>query len=212
MANIVEKFKAKSKKQKKSALYGFLIFLGLFMILIAVMASIKVPVWLDYENPQYGIEMKYPGHWRKIDELPAGAIVAFALLPESPMDFYSPNLNVTFHDTRGQKMSPAQFNKEAIRQLVGLFGGYVKVLVSKPAKLAGIKGYRYEYVGDIVGKKLPGNMEIPEEYRKNPAQYLHVWALTDKGAYIITYTALKNDFRKHLGLVNGMIRSFKLID
>ncbi len=185
------------KREKQSRFFGCLIAIGIFLIIIGILSLIKVTEYAVYKDAGYGIQIKYPTYWALYDKPEGGAIVAFVVPKEPGMDVFVPNVNVTMNDLSGTFTTQDQFSKTIIRQVTKTFAPYIKVLESKRIKLAGRPGYRFVYAGQIEGND-------------NPMQYLHAWVVDGDRAYIITYAALKGDFKKHHGIVRAMMKSFKL--
>ncbi len=178
-------------------LFGCLISVGIFLIIIAILASIKVTVYLDYQNTAYGFKMKYPGHWTRIDKPEGGAVVAFVSPKESDLDTLLENLNISFHDLSVKPLTLEQFSQMATFQLTVTFGELVTVVTSESAPVSRYSGYKFVYdVGEEEGKK---------------ARFLHYWIVERNKAFIFTYFGKPDDFNKNKGILNKMLGSFELI-
>ena len=185
-----------SKKRKFSRLFGILIGLGIFLIVIAVMAVIRVTPYNVYKNEVAGIRMKYPAYWKIIDQVSApGLVVAIASPMQTALDTYAENVNVTFQDL-DKPITLPQFSQTAMRQLTGTFKEKVKVLESGPTRLAGRPAYRFSY---LITATDP------------PRKFLHIWVIAGTRAYIFTYNGTEKDFDVFMGEVKAMIKSFTVL-
>jgi eukaryotic-like serine/threonine-protein kinase len=184
------------KARKRSVFYGFLIFLGAFISLIAILAVIKVTHYATYKNTQHHFQMKYPTYWSIIPRPKEAGLVIFLAPKITAMDMFPPNVNVTKQPLSDSKLTNFDdFSKEAVRQVVGLFEGYIDVIESRQIVAAGRRAYRFIHSGKSEGGK-------------DPMCLMHVWFFVDNDAYIITYAASKSNFNRYLRTVNTMINSF----
>ena len=200
MTKISEYFKGMRKSKKQSFQFGCLTAIGLFLILIGILALIPAIDYEIYENQKFGFQMKYPDYWDMLNnEGEEGAIVVFWGPVETVMDKFQTNANVTYVRLSGENPSIEQFSKKAMRQITGTFEGYVQVLNSSRMKVAGLPAWRFIYMGQD-GNKV-----------KNPMKYMHVWVIKDNTAYILTFASEKKYFRKNYGIFKAMIKSFEFI-
>ena len=184
-----------SRQKKQSRLFGFLIGLGIFLAVIAILAVIKVTPYGVYKGG--GISIKYPAAWKLVDhpDNAPGAIVGFASPAQTAMDTFSENVNITFQDL-AKPMSLEQFSQLAMRQLTGTFKGEVRVLETESMELAGRPGFRFSYMSTM---------------KEAPLQMTHVWTLVGNRAYIFTYSAMEDDYETFSGEVNFMLKSFRIL-
>lgn len=185
-----------STKKKQSRLLGFLIGFGVFLIVIAIMAVIKVTPYAVYKNQLAGIRIKYPAYWKLIDHPPGGAIVAFATPPQTSMDTFSENANISLQDLSLKPMNLSQFTQTAIRQMTGTFKQSIQVVDSSPDQLAGRPAYRFSYI---------------MRDKTTPVKFLHVWVIVGTKAYTFTYVAAEKDFDVFLGEVDTMLKSLTVL-
>ena len=206
------KFPKLDQIKLQSWLFGFGISLGILLIIVAILASIKVTSYATYTDPKIGIRVKFPAYWRVVDRPEGGAIVAFLTPKSSALDTFIENVNITIKDISSTPMTPMEFSRETVKQLTGTFAGYISVLESQPISVAHRPGYRFLYMGDVAQQNINA---VEAQYGKvdvsNPLKYLHVWVLKDNRAYIITYVGLKSEFDKYLKEVNVLINSFQFI-
>ena len=194
----VEKSQGLTKKQKQARLFGWLIFIGMFWIVIAILAVIPVTPYTTYKNQAAGIRLKYPAAWKMIehpDNTP-GAIVAFLAPQQTAMDTYAESVNISFQNLEANPMSLGQFTQLAIRQFTGTFIKDIEIVESDSTQLAGQPAYRFSYVA-----------KIPDA----PFKLMHVWVLDGTKAYIFTYGATEKDFDVFRGEVETMLKSFRIL-
>lgn len=192
----MKQFSSLPKRTQLSILFGFLMSLGAILLVMAILASVRVTHYRTYKNTQYKFIMKFPAHWSIIPRPKEGALVIFLAPKTSPLDIGMPNVSVTLFPLSKEKFFNFDvFTKETMRQIHGLYEDMMIVLESKPVKVGPRRGYRFAYMGNVKGVT-------------NPAYFMHVWFFRENTAYIITYSARKQDYRRHLRAVNAMINSF----
>ncbi|MCK5579958.1 MAG: hypothetical protein KAJ18_01650 [Candidatus Omnitrophica bacterium] len=185
------------KYKRQSMLFGFLIFVGVLLIIIAILASIKVVDYAEYTNKQHGVTMKYPVFWEKVDAPAAGALVVFRAPKMTELDLFLPNVNIAFVPIE-KEIDSARFNEKVISQVTGTFRGHIKVLHTGPVRVAGRRGYSLSYIGH------------DDQNRDDYFKYLHRWVVVGKRAYILTYVAIEKDFDENLWIVKAMMKSFAI--
>lgn len=197
--NWLTKSDRSKKRRVKSILFGILLSVGLLTIIIAILSMIKIVDYSLFQIPQYGIQIKYPTFWRRIDQ-PGHpeAIVVFIAPPQSPVDENFANISITYFDLAKDPMTFSRFTQTSIKQLTVTFEGYVKVLESRPFTLNNRPAYRFMYIGQ-------------NEAVSDPNQYLHVWTIIGTRAYILTYFNRSSKFKLHLNKFNTMVKSFNIL-
>lgn len=184
------------RRKRQNVLVGWLIGIGIFVLVLVVMSMIKVVKYEVYRDERLGVEMKYPASWQIVDKPEGGAIVAFVAPKRTAMDVFSANANLTFTNMIGRISMREQLNSTIIRQITGTMEASIKVLASENAQVAGRQGYKLMYVGQAEGLD-------------NPIKYLHYWVMVEnKGVYIFTYAAREDDFDYFMDKVNTMVKSW----
>jgi hypothetical protein len=194
MKRIIEAFKALNERRKQSWIYGTVLGVSLFVILLAVLASIKIINYKEYVDVEAGFKMKYPVNWTVIRRPEGGAVVAFVSPKATEWDPYLENVNITIQPL-WEPMDLNKFSEVATKQLTGTFKELIKVQESKRASMAGRPAFRLVYVGNV----------------KGPIKFMHVWVLKNNQGYIFTYSAAAQDVDKYRRFVQGMIKSFQFI-
>ncbi len=184
------------RSRRLSIVFGFMIFVGLVLVALGIMATIKVTPYATYTNKKYGFKMKFPAYWKPILKPAGGAIVVFVSPKTSNLDMLSENLNVSIKDMP-QAMTMEYLSKMIVSQVTGTFGEQLDVLQSMPIVLGGKPGYRLTFAG--YDPKIP-----------NPIQYVTVWTMVDKRIFVLTFTGLKNDYPLFEKKVETMFKSFQL--
>jgi hypothetical protein len=198
--NMPEKIQNERSRQRKklSKLFGFLIFVGVFLIILGVLASIKIIPYNTYTHPGYALEVKYPAYWAYYNRQEKGAVVAFVAPQTDPADNFWENVVITCEDFGGKFTNPGQLNRMIVKQITGTFEGYIKVLGSGNVSLGKLPAYKLVYKGQVAGAG-------------ESIQYMHIWTLVGTKVYTVTYIARASTFNNYLKEVNGIIRSFKII-
>ncbi len=184
------------RSRRLSIIFGFLIFVGLILVTLGVMAMIKVTPYATYTNKIYGFSIKFPRYWKPILKPKGGAIVVFTSPKTNSLDLFQENLNISIKDMP-QAMTIEYLSKTIVSQVTGTFGEQLDVLQSIPITLGGKPGYRFTFAG--YDPKIT-----------NPIQYVTVWTLVGNRVFILTFTGLKNEYPLFEKKVNTMFKSFKL--
>lgn len=184
-----------SQRKKLSWQFGCLTSVGLFLILLVVLNSIQVVQYELYKNPFHGFSVKYPANWELMETPQGGAVVAFLSPKENEMDAFRENVNISYQDLARSPMNLRQFSQMAMRQLTMTFGDAIEVVQDSGTTLAGRPAHRFSYAGT----EPQGALQI-----------MHVWVMDGDRAFILTYTARKEDFNKSLGGAKGIINSFQI--
>ncbi len=138
-----------------------------------------------YDNPAFGIRIQYPSDWGRLD-------LSF-LQDSADIDFYplndtslAKNLKVQVKNLPFHNMTLEEYTNSQINLLEE------NLLESSAATLAGIPGYKIVFT-NIEGLKT-----------------MQVWTIKDDKAYIITYVAQEEDYKKELQIAQKMIDSFEI--
>ncbi len=185
------------RRRRLSIFFGFMIFLGVALLGLGILSTIKITPYAKYTNKKYGFSLKFPAYWKVVHKQPIeGAIVVFIAPKTNALDRLNDNFNVSIKDLP-EKMSMESLSKTIVNQVSGTFGEQALISQAIPISLAGREGYRLVFAGD--------DPKIPD-----PIQYVIVWTMVDRRVYILTFTGLKSDYPLFEKKVNTMFRSFKL--
>lgn len=185
------------RSRRLSIVFGFMIFVGLILVTLGIMATIKVTPYATYTNKKYGFVIKFPAHWKPILKPAGGAIVVFVSPKTNSTDLLQENLNVSIKDMP-QAMTIDYLSKMIVSQVTGTFGEQLDVLQSMPIALGGKPGYRLTFAG--YDPKIT-----------NPIQYVTVWTMVGNRVFILTFTGLKNDYPLFEKKVDKIFQSFKFL-
>ncbi len=185
------------RSRRLSIIFGFMIFVGLVIIVVGLLANIKVTPYATYKNKKIGFSIKFPSYWKPVLDPKNGAIVIFIAPKKDSLSVFQENFNVSIKEMP-QAMTADFLNKQILNQVVGTFGEQMEISQSFPITLGGKTGYRFTFSG--YDPKIA-----------NPIQYVTVWTMVGRRIYILTFTGLKEDYSINEKKVNTMIQSFRFI-
>jgi len=184
-----------SRIQRLSRFWGRLVLLGIVFLIVVILSLIKVTPFAVYQNPKFGIQIKYPDYWR-ILEYPEGVeAIVFISPPEDEDDQFFENVNITKKPVPPNKRRMEYFTEDAIRQLRGVFDENIEILQSRSMSIA----------------ERPGHILIFKGTSPEPVKYMHAWFISGDTAYIITYTAMERDFDHYFRDALDMVKSVRLL-
>jgi eukaryotic-like serine/threonine-protein kinase len=144
-----------------------------------------------YKNKALGYQLEYPADFTVKT---IGSATVFSSMAEDRAFAFSPSVNVVAVDLGEAPADLAEFykqSKDALeRSLVT-----VKFLEDKKEKLAGISAYRLVYVS---------------RQKKADFKFMQVMCIRNNRAYVVTYTALQEQYDKFLKTAQAIIKSFQL--
>jgi hypothetical protein len=186
------------RSRRLSIIFGTMIVVGLILVALGIMATIKVTPYATYTNKGEGFLIKFPAYWQpfKVTGV-SGAIISFISPKENELDNVQENVNVAIK-VLPREMTMERLSQIIVSQVTGTFGEQVDITQSIPISLGGKKGYRMTFVG--YGKNIP-----------NPLLYVTAWTAVGDRVYIVTFTGLQKSYPLYEKKVNEIIRSFKLI-
>jgi hypothetical protein len=145
-----------------------------------------------YKNNALGYQLEYPFGF-KIRTI--GSAIAFSSEVEDRTFAFSPSVNVVVVDLGSGPVDVEDFYKQSKEALERSLGN-VKFLEDKKDKLAGISAYRLVYTS---------------RQKKADFKFLQVICVRNNKAYVLTYTALQEQYEKLLKTAQAIIKSFKFI-
>jgi serine/threonine-protein kinase len=159
--------------------------------------------FITYENPTYGIRIRYPGDWQKTEHLNANRFW---------VDFMSPfknNHNNTFPATfsisvEGLNQSITMATNKYVTGILNnakqSLPDFQIIESNRAANLTGISAYK------IVYSFLSQDPAVQAHF-----QSMNIWSVRDKKVYAISYTQAKSLYAAYLPTVQKMIDSFEII-
>lgn len=193
----IAKLQNLERSRRLSLIFGFMIFIGLLIVIGGLLTLIKITPYATYKNTNVGFSIKFPSYWKPILDPKNGAIVIFIAPKTDSLSLLQENFNVSIKEMP-QAMTADFLNKQILSQVTGTFGEQMEISQSFPITLGGRPGYRFTFFGS--------DSKIP-----HPTQYVIAWTMVGKKVYILTFTGLKEDYSINEKKVNTMIQSFKLI-
>lgn len=137
--------------------------------------------FLTYENPAYGIRIKYPQDWKRREAPDMAGFVS----PEKDA-----SLIVNIFDISTHPMTPEEYKQHLVNQCKMQD---CNIIDSGDTTLANNLAYKVVYT--IEG---PANMMV-------------IFMIKDNKLYSLTYTAGSNEYSKYLDIINEMVDSFEII-
>ncbi|MBH8562340.1 protein kinase [Nostoc sp. CENA67] len=153
----------------------------------------STPNFLNYENSNYGIKIKYPEDWARQD-IPnpiTQELVTFLSPKQSDTDQFQEQLTISVEDFSNTLDESKNLFIQEIKNTVS----ESKILDASETTLANKRANQLIFTGKDGEKTL-----------KN----LQVWTLMDNKIYIITYTAAIDDYDRFLQTAEKMIKSFEI--
>ena len=185
------------RSRKLSFIFGTMIVVGLILVVLGIMATIKVTPYRTYTNKKEGFLIQFPAYWTPMMNPLGGEVVAFISPKENPLDTIQENVNVSIK-VISQAMTIDYLSKMIIKQVTGTFGEMVDITQSTAVSIGGKTGHRITFSG--YGPKMI-----------NPLQYVTAWTIVGNKVFIVTFAGLEKDYPLYEKKVNHMIRSFKFI-
>lgn len=162
---------------------------GIFLLSASVFAQqVKT-----FDNFQLKYSVKYPANYQV---KPLGRVIAFVSPNVDKKTGFSDNVNIAVQNLSGPGVKLNDFFAKAKKNL-GAGGGEVKVLDEKKDKLSGAEAYRITY---------------SSKQKKTIFKLLQVISIYKDKVYLVTYTALADQFDKGLSQANSIIKSLKFTD
>lgn len=151
--------------------------------------------FLTYKNLTYGIQIKYPDTWQRQDiENPVTKeLVTFLSPQQSNTDIFQEKLTISVENFSGTL-------KESTNLFINDINNYLpeaKIVKKIPTTLANKPAQQLIFTGKSAGKSI---------------KILQTWTLKGDRAYIITYTAITDDYENFINIVETIMKSLKIDD
>ena len=144
--------------------------------------------FLDYKNQQYGIKLKYPENWTKMENF-MGMLVVFV----SPS---GDNVGLVL-ELLAENMTLQDYSKQNMDDLIqNSMITDVEILENVSTTLANMNAIKITFTGKLFGKE--------------KLKWMIISAIKNGIAYNFIYTAKLDSFSEHLPLVERMLESFKV--
>jgi len=167
------------------------------IILLIVLGFVYVKKYKrkSYKSYEYGISIKYPRSWSRIENM-GGVAVQFMSPKDSDMDVFKENVNIVVQDISANPMGLQEYTDLAIKQMEVVFKDKIEVIESISYRLAGHEAHKFLYIG-----KGP----------RHNFKMMHVWTVVDDKAYQFTFTAIDAQFDSYYGQAENMLKSFRIL-
>ena len=153
--------------------------------------------FLQYENTEAGISIKYPSNWQMVEKPDEFALVSFDSPLDSPSDEFTENVRVSFEGIF-EPITLDELVDATIQGIVGEFtmmGIEVNILDSESITISGNKAKKTTYTlgsGDFILKQ---------------AMFITIKGST---VYSVVFTAEEKNFSDHIPTVQKMIDSISI--
>jgi eukaryotic-like serine/threonine-protein kinase len=144
-----------------------------------------------YKNKVYGYQLEYPSDFTVKT---IGSATVFSSQIEDRTFAFSPSVNVVAVSLGAAPADLDVFYKQSKDALERSLG-QVTFLEDKKEKLAGVDAYRLVYVS---------------RQKKADFKFMQIMCTRDNKAYVLTYTALQEQYDKLLKTAQAIIKSFKI--
>ncbi|MEO0840281.1 MAG: protein kinase [Cyanobacteria bacterium J06643_5] len=158
-------------------------------------SSVRVENFSNYQQSSLGITIKYPPDWQRqdIDNFITKEVVAFLPPQSSDKDNFREKVILSIEDYSGSlEQSRNDFTKE-INQTVTA----AEIIKTNSTTLAFKPAYQIIYTWQ-------------DEENNLDLKNLQIWTLQGNKAYILTYTAQKDNYDKFMPIVEKMIKTFEI--
>lgn len=146
-----------------------------------------------YHNSQFHFSLRYPSFWKKMEGF-QGTAVTFVRPKESALELFQPNVNITVQEVPDQIATLGSFSKTITKQMTVVFKKHINILEDKDCTFADWHGHRL----------------ILEAPKPDSLKAMFVWTIKGSFAYIFTFMARTEQYKKLILTVDEMVKSFKL--
>jgi hypothetical protein len=162
---------------------------GIFMFCAPVFAEQSK----TFDNKLLKYSIKYPADYQI---KPLGRVISFISPNADKKTEFNANVNIAVELLPAPVMKLDEFFAKSKKNL-SLGGSGVKILEEKKEKLSGADAYRIIYTS---------------KQKKTNFKLLQVVAIHKDKVFVVTYTALAEQFDRGLSQANSMIKSLKFTD
>lgn len=145
---------------------------------------------MTWSNADYGVSMQYPADWTA-NEDSQSVIVAFSSPLEGNDDAFAESVNIVMNDLSGQEITMEDYTELTLQALGETFP---EAMITEASDTT-LGGY-------------PARMVVYDfngQYGK--LQALQIWTIKDEISYVVTYTALEENFDEYRPASEKMIDS-----
>lgn len=182
--------------KRRAILWQALIGLGITAVITTIILWPRDNL-LTYDNSTYGVGVKYPQSWTRIDTLDpiTGSLATFmSPVQANNSDIFQENIRLIVQNLAGKNVTLEEYTKTSINE-IKLFSPDAEIIEQRNTQLANEPAHQVVYSGKEEGYTL---------------KHLQIWTIKDNKVYIITYTAEINKYSEYLRTVQKMINSFEI--
>lgn len=161
---------------------------------------------LTYENPTYGIKIKYPSDLegtelgRSIHDTDSIRVVEFYFPLDKPSDTYKGLVCLDMKSLSSKNMSLDPYSQQQIFHLTKVHKNF-RIIESASTTLSNKPAYKILYTYTHTDPSFPLNIKS-----------LRIWTIKNEKAYHILYSARADGFSSNLSSVQSMISSLEIAD
>ncbi|GAI14406.1 unnamed protein product [marine sediment metagenome] len=147
--------------------------------------------FITYENTKYGVVIKYPDTWAKLENLSGDVLVTF--MPDED-DVFLGVFNVSV--LAGDSLDMESFKKRHIETLKNMFKDKdINISYENSTTLAGREAYTVLFTFIDSGHKF---------------KRLEIWTLEKGTVYLLAYQADVSYYDEYIGIVEKMVDNFEI--
>jgi len=145
-----------------------------------------------YENPQYGISIKYPDTWHKQEELLPNTVVVFAI-ESGQLKIFNGSLSIAVADVGSMSMEAF---KDSHIENISLLYTDINISYVNSTTLAGSSAYK------LICTYEQGVYTIKQ---------METWTIKNNRLYFLAYIIYEQYYDNYIDTIEQMINSFKII-
>ncbi|MBD3215921.1 MAG: hypothetical protein GF311_25140 [Candidatus Lokiarchaeota archaeon] len=150
---------------------------------------------LKYSNPTYHMEISYPVKWEFIENH-MGFVGAIISPLKDYTDTFRENVMIQVEDLSGIEITLQEYSDLTVENMKHLISKFKLLKPMDFTTLAGHPGRR------IIAKGIQGKLRL---------QWTCAWTLTNNLAYVLTFTAKREQHDEYIPYFNEMIQSFRIL-
>ncbi|MBP5975270.1 serine/threonine protein kinase [Brasilonema sp. CT11] len=163
------------------------------LVVIYIFKPSKSEKFLPYENSNFGIKIKYPQSWKNPENRTnpiAGEVATFVSPKQSDTDDFQEKVIISVEDFSG---TLEEFSNELMKENNNL-----------------LKANQIKSSDSFLANRRGKVLLFTVKYGKKTLQNLQFFTLKGDKAYVITYTAEKNNYDEFIETVEAMMKSFEI--
>ncbi len=153
--------------------------------------------FLTYENPTYGIRIKYPQDWTKKEGTTERTGGVTFVSPKKEKDESQVSLEIFIVDISTHPVSLDEYTQSVVNRCEA---PKCNIIASGDTILANNRAYKLVYTSEDPQHQYPS------------LTLMSIWTIKDDKLYFVTYTAESDEYSNYVDTVNAMVDSFEIIN